>query len=377
MKFKASKSLICIFIAFLAIGITFIFIAKKIEESAEIYRMALEKPKIDQSKIPKYVMAFYHGWYGSPYGPSKQWVHWNHWIMNTTTGKVISYHDPEKFIDKDRRDIGATDYPLLGPYDVRSEEVLQKHFSWAKQYGIDVFIFDWFGSHGQYIDENFKLMLNFSENHNGILLSILYDGYEYRNAPKDEVIEELKYIIENYGKSEKFLKIEGYPVVFIYACEHFSVEDWIEIIGKLRKEGLKFIFLGDFSPDHPEYSKVFDGIYTYSPDGILHSGGETLLESYYFKMKSLAIQEKLIFCLTASPGYDDTKVRVPGFKVERKSGLVYNYTWNISLKYEPNWILICSWNEWHEGSEIEPSLEYGYYYLELTKLYSEKFRTEP
>jgi len=35
----------------------------------------------------------------------------------------------------------------------------------------------------------------------------------------------------------------------------------MEIIGKLREEGLKFIFLGDFSPNHYEYSKVFDGIY--------------------------------------------------------------------------------------------------------------------
>jgi len=349
----------------------------KIQEIVEIRKIALKKPEVDLEKIQRYVMAFYHGWYGNPYGPSKKWIHWNHWIMDTSSGKIVAYHDPEKFIGEGRRDIGATDYPILGPYDVRSEEVLEKHFSWAKQYGIDVFIFDWFGPPNDYIDENFKLMLNFSEKRNGILLSILYDGYQYRGASKDEVIEELRYIITSYGGSERFLKINGYPVVFIYACEYFSVESWIEIIGKLRREGLKFIFLGDFSPEKTQYSKVFNGIYMYSPNGILHSGGENLLESYYSRMKDVATQENLIFCTTVSPGYDDTKIRIPGFKVERGNGLTYNVTWRLALKYDSRWILICSWNEWHEGSEIEPSLEYGYYYLELTKLYSEEFHGKP
>ena len=33
---------------------------------------------------------------------------------------------------------------------------------------------------------------------------------------------------------------------------------------------------------------------------------------------------------------------------------------------QPQWILITSFNEWHEGSEIEPSLEFGSSHLELT-----------
>jgi len=373
---RKSMLIVGLIILIFAVGLL-VYGCMRIQEIVEIRKMALKKPEVDLEKLPRYVMAFYHGWYGSPYGPSRKWVHWDHWIMDTSTGRIVAYHNPEIFICEGRRDIGATDYPILGPYDVRSEDVLERHFSWAKQYGIDVFIFDWFGPPNDYIDENFKLMLNFSEKHNGILLSILYDGYEYRGASKDEVFEELRYIITSYSGSEKFLKINGYPVVFIYACEYFPVESWIEIIGRLRMEGLKFILLGDFSPEKTQYSKVFNGIYTYSPNGILHSGGENLLESYYSRMKDVATQENLIFCTTVSPGYDDTKIRIPGFKVEREDGLTYNTTWRLALKYDSRWILICSWNEWHEGSEIEPSLEYGYYYLELTKLYSGEFHEKP
>jgi len=39
----------------------------------------------------------------------------------------------------------------------------------------------------------------------------------------------------------------------------------------------------------------------------------------------------------------------------------------------PDWVLITSFNEWHEGSEIEPSLEDGDRYLKLTKQYGPRF----
>jgi hypothetical protein len=37
-------------------------------------------------------------------------------------------------------------------------------------------------------------------------------------------------------------------------------------------------------------------------------------------------------------------------------------------------ILITSWNEWHEGSEIEPSLEDGDKYIRMTGEMAAKFR---
>jgi len=37
----------------------------------------------------------------------------------------------------------------------------------------------------------------------------------------------------------------------------------------------------------------------------------------------------------------------------------------VAIKADPDWVLITSWNEWHEGSEIEPSWEDGDAYLKL------------
>lgn len=75
---------------------------------------------------------------------------------------------------------------------MRSPEVLKAHFRWAEEAGIDVFVFDWFGPPGGYIDENMKLMLDTAESLSvNIRLAVLYDGYEYRNAPPEEVSREL------------------------------------------------------------------------------------------------------------------------------------------------------------------------------------------
>mgnify|MGYP000282917186 CR=1 FL=1 len=343
-----------------------------------IYRKesVFEKPEIDLNNVPKLVMAFYHGWYGSPEGPTKKWVHWNHWIMDIKTGKIVKYHNPEKFVDEGRRDIGAVHYPLLGPYDVRSLETLKAHFKWAEDAGINVFVFDWFGPPGGYIDKNFDIMLKAATILNSSLrFAILYDGYEYRKAPPEEVINELYYIIRNYGSHPKYLRLQEFPVTFIYASQYFPCNTWAKIIRELRGKGLKALFLCDAVSKADEYLKVFDGIYTYSPAGVLNAGQDLL--QLYSRMMYEAKRYRALCALTVLPGYDDTAVRIPGFIIERKNGETYNYTWSVVLELNPRWVMICSWNEWHEGTEIEPSLEYGYKYLELTKVHVSTFKKKP
>ncbi len=50
--------------------------------------------------------------------------------------------------------------------------------------------------------------------------------------------------------------------------------------------------------------------------------------------------------------------------------------WKTTVKADTDWALITSFNEWHEGSEIEPSIEYGKQYLCLAQKFSEKFKKQ-
>jgi hypothetical protein len=58
---------------------------------------------------------------------------------------------------------------------------------------------------------------------------------------------------------------------------------------------------------------------------------------------------------------------------DRWGGETYRELWQAAIAAAPDYVLITSWNEWHEGSEIEPSVEYGSRILDDTAAFSRAF----
>lgn len=67
------------------------------------------------------------------------------------------------------------------------------------------------------------------------------------------------------------------------------------------------------------------------------------------------------------PGYNDSKVpgRTTPFR-EREEGDYYRYSWQKAIAHQPELVLIETWNEMHEGTEICQTKELGLKYVELT-----------
>ena len=76
------------------------------------------------------------------------------------------------------------------------------------------------------------------------------------------------------------------------------------------------------------------------------------------------------------PGWDDLnsaksqcadlRVSSDPFARDRAGGAYYARTWEAALASEPDLVLVHSFNEWVEGSYIEPSVKFGDAYLTLT-----------
>jgi hypothetical protein len=318
--------------------------------------------------LGKQVWAHYHCWYGTPTGPNKGWRVWNHPLWDIAKGnQTIAQHNPEKIIGtENRRDIGAANYPLLEPYDSQDKETLKQHVLWAKEGGIDGFIFDWWGPE-DVTDKSMQAMLEMlkEENISDFHVTVLLDGPWARKDPVEKTIKHLQYLHDTYKEEAKYLHVGEMPVICAYACMFYNSEQWREIREKTETEGRKICLLGDST----HALDVFDGLQTYSP-GIR---GEADLRRTYSSFAKAAKERDMFFALATLPGYDDRSVRFPGSVIPRRSGEHYDMTWRVVLEQEPDWVLICSWNEWAEGSNIEPDREHSKFYLEKTVHFVQQF----
>lgn len=312
-------------------------------------------------KMPKMVLAFYYTWYGTK-KVSGRWLHWDE-----------SGHNPDIRKANGRPDIGSTHHPLE-LYDSSDEKVIKKHLKIAEEYGIQGFIATWWGKDTRE-DKIFSQLLKLAEK-SKVKISIYYEIVPEDNL--DNAISDFIYILKNYSKSPAFLKIEGKPVIFIFSRAIFQLpsDAWKKVIDEVKKN-YEVIFIADvvattISLLFEGLIKIFDGVHIYNP--VVDIQRKLSLEDEYKKLVKLARRYKKISCATIIPGYDDSNIgREFPIILSRENGKLYENLWKSVINSNPDWILITSFNEWHEGTEIELSVEWGEKFLKLTKKYSKIF----
>lgn len=300
--------------------------------------------RTSKTRYSKLLLSFYYPWYGNPSGPTKRWRAWN----------------PKKAY-------ASKNTPLLGYYDSKDPAIIKKHIEYAKRAGIDGFIVSWWGINS-FEDSIFDNILRIAEKES-FFVTIYYETA----WDKHSLLNDFSYIFNKYTKSNSFLKCQGKPVLFVYSriVKNSRREDWEFIHDKLEKSGKEFFLIGDGFSEN--IIPIFDGIHLY--DLGFHS-----LSAIRKIYQQGAMYHSVIgglFVGTVMPGYDDTVIRKPGTVIDRRNGKYYKDMWEMALRNDPQWIVITSFNEWHEGSEIEPSKEYGDEYLELTADFAKLFKAKP
>ena len=58
----------------------------------------------------------------------------------------------------------------------------------------------------------------------------------------------------------------------------------------------------------------------------------------------------------------------------RRDGAMYEEGWRGAMASNPEWITITSFNEWYEGTQIEPAASYGSRYLDITRQYADLWK---
>jgi uncharacterized protein YraI len=124
------------------------------------------------------------------------------------------------------------------------------------------------------------------------------------------------------------------------------------------------------------FLQVFDGHYLYSNTWNPAVNLASTNGKFAGLVASVAQQMGVpkLWVATVMPGYDDTRIRSGGFAHDRAGGAYYAESWQSAIDSGPAWIIINSFNEWVEGSQIEPSVAFGNQYLDLTAAWSSAFK---
>jgi hypothetical protein len=334
------------------------------------------------SKSKPLMGAYYYPWYAS------NGQHWNEGYM--------------------RSELIPPQIPLLGEYDSRDEATINQHISWAKDAGIDFFCMSYWGKDtfdDQVIKNHFSKASELKDFKFAILYETLaptllgpYHGlakpgeltFESGNALEQAFVESIDYLAESYFNHPSYLRIDGKPVIILYVTHQFT-GDYKGAIEKLRstirqKHNMELYLIGDevdpTKPPQEDRIACFDAITPYiqyaSPYQILTNSSlgyadETwILQNARMKntiFKAISDRLGIGFIPNALPGFNDRGVRLNvdhyylphrrNAEDPRPYGLFEDYLQMAGEFMNPDRkiMMITSWNEWHEDSQIEPVID--------------------
>jgi len=301
--------------------------------------------------VPQEVLAFYYPWYGLADGPSGEMRVWDQYPPVRT--------------------------PLSGFYDSHDPAAVVRQIRDARAAGIDGFIVSWWGI-DDFTDRALRQAVLPAAEQEGFTVTIYYENF---GRSQEQIVQDFAYLIQEYGPSPAFLKVDGRPVLFIYRTV-FVVDQsiWEYVFQNLDAQGLACFCVADgidatYHPGDDQFRYIFDlfqGVHLYAPLGYLSDVySPDYLSRLYASNALEAAVNGLLFAATVSPGFDNSSW-APAYGqdeliIDRKAGQLYRRTWDAALASNPHWILITSFNEWPEGTEIEPSQELGQQYAQLNK----------
>ncbi|XP_069743200.1 glycoprotein endo-alpha-1,2-mannosidase-like isoform X2 [Narcine bancroftii] len=357
--------------------------------------------KLDNFPAVNYDLhAFYYSWYGNQKFDGK-YIHWNHPLVPHWDPKIAnSYpkgrHNPPE-------DIGSNFYPELGAYSSRDPAVLNAHMKQFQAAAVGVLALSWYppgmsDENGEPTEDLVLIILEAAHKYQ-IKVTFHIEPYEGR---ENGLYSNLKYIIDKYGSHPAFYRHKTntgrtLPMFYIYDSYLTSPESWANLfsvsgsssVRNTQYDALFIALIVEEKHKNEILQAGFDGMYTYfATNGFSHGSSHQNWQA----IKDFCDSNNLMFIPSVGPGYIDTSIRAWNKHNTRNrvNGKYYETALSTALLVRPDIITVTSFNEWHEGTQIEKAvpkkssqLVYLDYlphnpdiYLEITRKWAEKFRKE-
>jgi hypothetical protein len=258
---------------------------------------------------PASVAIFYYPWYGTP-SRDGGYAHWNQ-----------GGHVPPK-------DIASRFYPAGGLYSSSDGKVIRRQMHEIEAAGIDTVIVSWWGW-GSVEDQRLPHVMA-EARRAGLTVAIHIEPYQGRTAL-------------TVASDVAHLRAFGINDFYVYGATDIPTLDWATV-----RPGLIGVRLFAQTPLLGfALAAGFDGVYTYTVSRATGTSFRLLCKN--------AHQAGLVCAPSVGPGYDATRATPDTFVRPRDDGLTYDELWRRAIGANADEVTITSFNEWHEGTQIEPA----------------------
>ncbi len=252
---------------------------------------------------------FYYPWFGTAARDGDYW----HWRQG-------GHLPPDQ--------IASDFYPVRGPYSSADALVLAAQMREIAAAGVSTVIVSWWGR-GSLEDRRLPRVLAAAQSH-GLSVAAHVEPYNGRT-------------IESVTADVAYLRSLGITDYYMWSSALLPDAGWAALNASLS--GVR-VFANTNLAGKAAAGR-FDGVYTY--DVLLFDG------DLFPRLCAQARRLRLLCAPSVGPGYDarratgDTRVR------PRRHGATYDAMWRGAIRSRADLVTVTSYNEWHEGTQIEPA----------------------
>lgn len=296
-------------------------------------------------------ICFYYNWYGLPAQDSRIY-HWAHDILSNDSGPALGY------ITGTDNDIASNYFPASGIYSSKDQATIRRHMEEMASAGIGVVALTWWKT-GDIGHQSIPTILDEAARV-GMKVCFHVEPYENRSAASFKI--DIMGLIDQFGSHPAFCRIDGRPMFFVYDSYLIDQDEWAEVLtsdGKNTIRGSEYdsYVIGLLLSKNDRYTiktAGFDGMYTYFASTNFTEGSTP---GNWNELQNWCSGQGLFFIPSVGPGYIDTRIRPwnAGNIRDREDGSYYERMFTSAIDCGAEYIAITSFNEWHEGTQIEPA----------------------
>jgi hypothetical protein len=262
-----------------------------------------------RAEVRAEVAIFYYPWFGTP-ARDGEYVHWQQG-GNRPPGQIASSY-----------------YPSRGAYSSADERVLDAQMRELAGAGVTTVVVSWWGR-GSLEDRRLPRVLA-AARRAGLAGAAHLEPYGGRS-------------VASTGDDIAYLRGLGLRDFYVWASSALPAADWRELNGTLT--GVRVFANTNLAG--LAAAGGFDGLYTY--DVLLFDG------ALFARLCAQARRLQLLCAPSVGPGYDARRATGDTRFKARRNGATYDAMWRGAVRAGADVVTVTSYNEWHEGTQIEPA----------------------